>query len=174
MSQRVVISGGVLISIILLFANIGFAEDANVIRGGAYPVEEKDQPQIQWAWGEVLSVDPASGTVVVKYFDYDSGQDKELSITVDEKTNYENISKIDEIKPGQNLSVDYYVLPTGKNIAMNISLEKTDEVVTTEEAASIKAEATATGESTVGQNSDTGLSAPTDVATANTTTSSLP
>ena len=103
------------------------AEEKDIVRGGAYPQEKKGESQMQWAWGEVVSVDPASGTLVLRYLDYEAGQDKELNVSVDEKTNYENVSKFEEIKPDQTVSIDYYVSPEGKNIASNISLEKAGE-----------------------------------------------
>jgi len=103
------------------------AEEKDIVRGGAYPQEKKGESQMQWAWGEVVSVDPANGALVLRYLDYEAGQDKELNVSVDGKTGYENVSKLEEIKPDQTISIDYYVSPEGKNIASNINLEKAGE-----------------------------------------------
>jgi uncharacterized Zn finger protein len=64
---------------------------------------------------------------LVKYLDYDADQEKEMAINVDEKTIYENVKSIDEIKPQDTVSIDYIVSPEGKNIAKNISIEKIEE-----------------------------------------------
>lgn len=82
------------------------------------------EPEVQWLWGEVISVDSQNQTIMVKYFDYEKGIDKEISINVDDKTIYENVKSIDEIKPSDAVSVDYIVSPEGKNIAKDISVEK--------------------------------------------------
>ncbi|MGD0336804.1 MAG: DUF5666 domain-containing protein [Candidatus Omnitrophota bacterium] len=173
MKLRISLITMALIFIALVVTGISFAEDADIVHGGAYP-QEKNESQMQWAWGEVTVVDPASGTLTVKYFDYDAGQDKELNVTVDEKTAYENISKIDDLKPGQNVSVDYSVLAEGKNIARNISLEKAEDTGTqtkTEEVAPAKTEETAapavkTEEPASMENTETGTVNPAGMTTA--------
>jgi hypothetical protein len=81
-------------------------------------------PQVQWLWGEVVSVDAQNKAISVKYFDYDNDIEKEISIGIDDKTTYENAKSIDEIKPQDSVSIDYTVTPEGKGIAKNISVEK--------------------------------------------------
>ena len=54
------------------------------------------EPETLWMWGEVVSLDSANKTVLVKYFDYETDAEKEITIAVDDKTTYENISSMDE------------------------------------------------------------------------------
>lgn len=82
------------------------------------------EPEMQWLWGEVVSVDAARGQIIVKYLDYDTDTEKQMEITTDAKTVFENVKSIDEVKPQDTVSIDYSVTAEGKNIAGMISVEK--------------------------------------------------
>jgi hypothetical protein len=89
------------------------------------PTQEiPSEPETQWIWGEVVSVDTAAKKILVKYLDYETDTEKEINIDVDDKTTYENVKSVDEIKPQDTLSIDYIINPDGRNIAKNISIEK--------------------------------------------------
>jgi hypothetical protein len=90
-------------------------------------ITNSPEAEAQWIWGEVVIADSQKGEILVKYLDYDADQEKEMAINVDEKTIYENVKSIDEIKPQDTVSIDYIVSPEGKNIAKNISIEKIEE-----------------------------------------------
>jgi len=107
-------------SLILLNTAVSFAQE------GRTPEQAQlvSEPEVQWLWGEVVSVDAPNKTVLVKYLDYETETEKEISINVDDKTTYENVKSIDEIKPQDTVSIDYIVNPDAKNLAKNISLEK--------------------------------------------------
>ena len=95
----------------------------------AKPAEEaKVEPEIQWVWGEVVSTNPINNEVLVKYVDYDTDSEKEITISADDKTTYENAKSIDEIKVGDSVSIDYEISADGKNLAKNISLEKPETI----------------------------------------------
>jgi hypothetical protein len=79
-----------------------------------------------WLWGEAVSVDTQNNEVRVKYQDYDTEEEKEMTIGVDEKTAFENVKSLAEIQPKDTLSIDYKVVSEGKNIAKNISVEKAE------------------------------------------------
>lgn len=106
--------------LILLNAGVSFSQE------GTTPEQAQlaSEPEVQWLWGELISVDTPNKTVLVKYLDYETETEKEISITVDDKTTYENVKSIDEIKPQDTVSIDYIVNSEGKNLAKNISLEK--------------------------------------------------
>lgn len=82
------------------------------------------EPETQWIWGDVVSVDTTAQKILVKYLDYETDTEKEINIDVDDKTNYENVKSVDEIKPQDILSIDYIINPDGRNIAKNISVER--------------------------------------------------
>ncbi|MDD4953852.1 MAG: hypothetical protein PHG40_02975 [Candidatus Omnitrophica bacterium] len=87
-------------------------------------VGEKPEEKLQWLWGEAISVDAANSTLSVKYLDYEADMEKDIVITVDSQTTYENVVSLMEIKAKDSLSVDYLVTADGKNIARVISVEK--------------------------------------------------
>jgi len=80
----------------------------------------------QWAWGEVVNIDGAGKTVTLRYLDYETDQEKDIDISVDGNTSFENIDGFDDIKVKDTLSIDYTPGPDGKNIARDIGLENTD------------------------------------------------
>ena len=85
-----------------------------------------NESDTQWVWGEVVNLDGAGKIITLKYLDYETDQEKDILLAVDEKTAFENIKSFDEIKAKDTLSIDYMVAPDGKNIAKNIGLESPD------------------------------------------------
>ncbi len=130
----------VFVALIALTSLIAFAAEdttaspANPVASPANPVVSVSAPQAapqnendtQWTWGEVVSLDSTSKTITLKYLDYETDQEKDIVLTVNEKTTFENIKSFDEIKVKDTLSIDYTVAPDGKNIAKNIGLESPD------------------------------------------------
>jgi len=127
------ISGLILIAGICLFClstEIIFAADKTIYEELTAPAET----ETQWLWGEVVSVDLQKNELLVKYLDYETDQEKEVKINVDDKTIYENASSMLEIKPLDTVSIDYIISPDGSNLAGNISLEKLENEGAPEEA----------------------------------------
>lgn len=111
---------------LVLFAGIGLvlAQD----NGGEEAVnQEIKDSDVQWVWGEVVSIDTKNNLIIIKHLDYEDNQEKEVSIAVDSGTVYENIKSLDEIKPKDFLSIDYVINQDGKNVAKNISFDKPKE-----------------------------------------------
>lgn len=106
-----------ILSVILLSGNLNYAQEA-------LPAETSAEPETLWLWGEVVSVDAANSQIAVKYFDYETDAEKEITISTDNKTTYENVKSIDELKPADTVSIDYIVNADGKNIAKNVSVER--------------------------------------------------
>ncbi len=106
----------------------------NPVANPASPVVSVSNPQApaqnenetQWAWGEVVNLDSAAKTITLKYLDYETDQEKNIAIVIDDKTAFENIKSFDEIKVKDTLSIDYIAAPDGKNLAKNIGLESVD------------------------------------------------
>ncbi len=82
------------------------------------------EPVAQWVWGEVTSIDPASKQITLKYVDYEADQEKNITVTANDKTTFENAKSMDDIKQGNTVSVDYIPGDNTINIAKNVSLEK--------------------------------------------------
>jgi hypothetical protein len=78
---------------------------------------------ISWVWGEVKSVDGAASTLTVTYMDYQTNEEKELSLTTDSQTEFEGVKDLSEIKTGNTSSIDY-IVKDGKNIVRHISIEE--------------------------------------------------
>jgi len=96
---------------------------AQIVPGREEPTEG---PELQWVWGEVVSVDAANNQLSIRYLDYETDAEKEMLVGVDDKTTYENAKAVAEIKPQDTVSIDYVVSAEGKNTARNISVEKPD------------------------------------------------
>ncbi|MCX5669652.1 MAG: hypothetical protein NTX89_06060 [Candidatus Omnitrophica bacterium] len=129
--KKVVVLSGFVIVLISTTGRIAFAEDAAVA-----PIDQavitsdqqstQKETDMQWAWGEVTNLDHQANTVTLKYLDYETDQEKDLVLVVDEKTTFENIKDFNELKLKDTLSIDYMVGANNKNIAKNISFEKPD------------------------------------------------
>lgn len=117
---------GLVIGIIgcLMLAGFGFALSQDESLEGQATTEVKDMPETQWVWGEVVNLDPQNKAILVKYLDYENDQEKEISIKTDDSTTFENFKSLDEIKPNDEVSIDYIVTSDGTNLAKNIGLEK--------------------------------------------------
>lgn len=130
-SKKFALLSGFII-LIMITALAAFAQEpaAAPADQAAVPAEQqegsKSENDTQWAWGEVTSLDAPAKTLTLKYLDYETDQEKDLVLTVDEKTVFENIKSLDEIKVNDTLSIDYTVGADGKNTAKNINFEKPD------------------------------------------------
>ena len=91
------------------------------------------ETETQWLWGDVVIADSQAKSLTIKYLDYDTETEKQLAVTVDENTVYENVKSLDEIKPQQTVSIDYIVTMEGNNIARNISVEQAEAEVLDDE-----------------------------------------
>lgn len=129
---------GIMASLMLVSTNMVFGEGqseenaaattpAATETEGALP-QAPSGPETQWVWGQVISVDRLNGAITLKYLDYETDQEKQIAIQVDDKTTYENVKSLGEINAGNTLSIDYIASPEGKNIAKNVSLEKPEEI----------------------------------------------
>lgn len=107
-------------------------QDAVIRQELEQPPEPMDESEMQWVWGEVISVDPQTKTIVLKHLDYETDLEKEMTISVDEKTVFDNVASQDEIRPKDTLSIDYVISGDNINLARNISKEATEIVGETE------------------------------------------
>jgi hypothetical protein len=103
---------------------LGFAQDEG--EAEAVKQESKDS-DVQWFWGEVVSIDLKNNVVIIKHLDHEDNQEKESPISVDSGTVCENFKSLEEIKPLDFLSIDYVINSDGKNVAKNINLDKPKE-----------------------------------------------
>lgn len=110
-------------SLIFLSAGPNFAQELKADTDTSVSLE----PEVQWIWGEALAVNSNDKTIQVKYVDYDSDTEKEIIITTDAQTIYENVKSLEQIKPQDTISVDYVSGKDGSNLAKNISVEKPED-----------------------------------------------
>ena len=111
--------------IVLAEEPAGAPTDSVVITSDQQPISPKET-DMQWAWGEVTNLDNQSNTITLKYLDYETDQEQEMILAVDEKTTFENIKDFNELKLKDTLSIDYIRGADNRNIAKNISFEKPD------------------------------------------------
>ncbi len=121
-SLRIVLICIVMISAALC-AQSAFAEEE-------MPAQQPQDAEndLQWVWGEVSAVDTARQEIGIRYLDYETDNEKEMTLTIDSDTILENAQALSDIKVQDTLSVDYLAAPDGKNLAKTISLEKYEEL----------------------------------------------
>ncbi|TAN62654.1 hypothetical protein EPN16_01080 [bacterium] len=127
---RVVLSGVIILSLASVAAcQVEKAEhpaQESVVTAPAQesaPAAPMQEEGISWVWGEVKSVDGAASTLTVTYMDYQTNEEKDLSLTVDSQTEFEGVKDLSEIKPGNTSSIDY-IVKDSKNIVRHISIEE--------------------------------------------------
>jgi hypothetical protein len=134
MERKAVLVIGIIIS--LAIVGVSFAEDAAVSQPSqaaglaevaAVPAGTASVPaesaavvpaqaaagsassQMQWLWGEAVDVDTDKKQILVRYQDYDTEEEKEMTISVDDQTGFENVRSLNQIQAQDVLSVDYKV-----------------------------------------------------------------
>lgn len=129
MKARMIFVLGAISFLVFTNRSLTFSQESqgNIERGGVIS-DSTLEPEMQWVWAEAVSVDSQKKTVLVKYLDYETDQEKEITIDIDDKTTYENINSIDSIQPKDVLSIDYMLNPDGRNVAKNISVEKSENM----------------------------------------------
>lgn len=95
--------------------------------------QESKDLDVQWVWGEVKNLDAQGKTVTLKYLDYETNEEKEIALTIDSATTYENVKALKDVQLNDALSVDY-VTSSGRNIAKNVSLEKPEYTAVTQKS----------------------------------------
>jgi len=98
--------------------------------------QEAQSPSInstEWVWGEVVSVDTVNKQLVLKHLDYDTYEEVQTTLKMDNKTLLENVSELGDIQSGDHVTVDY-VIQNGDNIAGLVVVEKKEAQKETVEA----------------------------------------
>ncbi|MBI5874066.1 MAG: hypothetical protein HZB36_08050 [Candidatus Omnitrophica bacterium] len=104
-------------------------------------IPASDQKTTEWVWGEVVSVDKDNRQLTVKHLDYDTYDEIQTVLTLDDKTLLENVSDLGEVQPGDHVTVDYRS-EAGSNIAGLMVIEKKDMQKEQDTTARLKAPAT--------------------------------
>lgn len=132
MDFKKIVTLAVFTTLVVVVTFFAYAEEPVTLEADATVVSSdqaltfKNIDETQWAWGEVTNLDEQAKTFTLKYLDYETDQEKELVLAVDEKTTFENIKRLDELKLKDTLSVDYMAGADGKNTAKNINFERSD------------------------------------------------
>lgn len=119
---------GILLLLVLASFGLVLSGDEAPPQAASAPapgLQENNDSNTQWVWGEVVIVDSQAKTLTLKYLDYETDQEKELLLATDDSTSYQNFRSLEDIQVKDNLSVDY-ISKDGKNIAKSVSLEKTE------------------------------------------------
>lgn len=91
----------------------------------------KDDKTPQWVWGEVVSVDQANKQVVIKHLDYETYEEVQTTLKSDEKTIFENIAGLSDIRPKDHITVDYNI-KDNVNVAELVVVDKEQTMATDE------------------------------------------
>ncbi|RKY33094.1 MAG: hypothetical protein DRP74_00890 [Candidatus Omnitrophota bacterium] len=127
LKHKLWVVAGTVISLLMMLPVLSFSQS---LESGIESVEEDTGIEAEpdsdtlWLWGEILAVNPEKKELKIKYLDYDSYNEKETLVIINEDTTYENVNSFDEIKPQDTISLDYITDSSGVNIAKNISVER--------------------------------------------------
>jgi len=116
-----------LVALACLALNSSYIFAADVVNADPAPASGQQEGDTLWLWGEVSNIDVPNKTLTVKYLDYDTDQEKEATLVVDDKTVFENVAGLSEIQPKDEVSVDHLLIGQ-QDIAKNVSVEKADTV----------------------------------------------
>lgn len=133
MNKRSVKIVGLVVSFLLLGGSFIFAQESNQT-----PALKNANDEVEWLWGEIVSLNAAEKSFLVKYVDYDSDTEKEMAIYTDDKTVFENVKDLNEIKAQDTVSVDY-LMNADKAFAKSISVVKVEELTEAEPQAPVNA-----------------------------------
>ncbi len=133
MNKRSVMVVGLVVSFLLLSGSFIFAQE-----NSQAPAVKNANDEVEWLWGEVVSLNGAEKSFLVKYVDYDSDTEKEMAIYTDDKTVFENVKDLNEIKTQDTVSVDY-LMNSDKAFAKSISVVKVEELTDAEPQAPVNA-----------------------------------
>jgi len=124
-SKRGLILALAMVFLFLMHSKCALAQEQPSVQVAAGAVQ--NEPDTQWAWGEVTSIDTQARALTLKYLDYETDQEKEITFNVDDKTTYENVKSFNDIKVSNAAGIDYITASDGKNIARNISVESAEK-----------------------------------------------
>ncbi len=111
---------------LLLIQGIAIAQGAKDPE--AAPAAAKQSgPKTESIYGEVLALKEDGSSMTVQYYDYDTDEEKNVEISADKNTKFENASALKDVKKGDWVDAAYGVGEAGKNVASSISVEKEEE-----------------------------------------------
>jgi len=87
-----------------------------------YP--EERQRESDFVYGEIIAIDGASNSFVVKYFNYDTMDDRTVEIRLGDETEWEDVTGIMALHVGDWIGSHYYISDDGTNVADSVRLEK--------------------------------------------------
>jgi len=132
MKNKIILAVGLTVSLILTSTILAFSQEQTPLK--APVLDSQAESDTQWLWGEVVSVDIPKNELLVKYLDYDTEQEKEMVISINNNTVYENVRTASEIKSHDAVSIDYVLAAGGMTLAKKISIEKPEELDTPQNA----------------------------------------
>jgi len=84
------------------------------------------QPEEMSIYGEVKSLDEATSSIKLQYYDYDNDEEKTADVVLEKDTKLENAQGLHDIRVGDWVDA-VYVTKDGKNIARSVIVEKEEE-----------------------------------------------
>ncbi|MFA6142030.1 MAG: hypothetical protein WC738_01900 [Candidatus Omnitrophota bacterium] len=86
------------------------------------------QPEEMSIYGEVKSLDDATNSIKLQYYDYDNDEEKTADIILEKDTKMENAQSLHDIRVGDWIDA-IYVTKNGKDIARSVIVEKEEEEI---------------------------------------------
>lgn len=81
---------------------------------------------LQEAYGEVVSIDAAAGTITITEYDYEKDEDVNKAYKIDNAAAYENVKSLSEVKVGDWVALTLKTQKDGTNLATSVYVERYD------------------------------------------------
>ena len=112
-------------AVMALVSYSGLAEEADKSASGASTAREAVARE--WVMGIVKSVNLEKGTIDVSYYDFENDEDKVITISTNDKTEYIGL-KLKDINPGDDVEVSYTYSNDGTPVAEAVITAKLKDI----------------------------------------------
>ncbi|MCX5680428.1 MAG: hypothetical protein NTZ95_07285 [Candidatus Omnitrophica bacterium] len=134
-SEKAYVLLPIMAALAFLAVSASAQDTQNAVQSAAAPVNEQVAKTMAAEdlsiYGEVQSVNAAGiGSLTVQYYDYDSDDEKTITVVLDANTKLENANSIADIKKGDWADVTYSAVG-GKNAAKSVIVEKEEGAAAT-------------------------------------------
>ena len=80
------------------------------------------EEEVGYAFSTVVSM--SSDEIMVSEYDYDSGEEENITYLIDHNIELYNIDSLEDISVGDNIDIDYIIVEDNKRVAKVITIEK--------------------------------------------------
>lgn len=123
-----------LVAISFIFGGaVLFAQEDSKSNSDNTSSQSKETVAMEWVMGIVKSVNLEDKTIDVSYYDFENDEDKVITISTNDKTEYIGM-KLKDINPGDDIEVSYMYSNDGTPIAEAVITAKLKDIESTDKS----------------------------------------